>query len=499
MVLPKFLESMSCRTLISNAVRRKHYYKEAIRVEVLPSGQEVDENKQWSSDSFNWDPISSGEGDLLLDDLAKAFSNASTKASKTVKAIDFASVIDSMPSLGFQVDDLISGTNVAVPKPLATRKNIVSAVKLNAQSVATDGVQEHPDRLCFSQPGQSVLCEPLEQQRFESENPQKLYSSCDTTKAVNYYMEIEDPTITTGVEPKNPDGIDGITTEIHNVQSQKCVIAKASNDVMEIEVPTTTTGAGPANPAETDGITTEIHDVESQKSVTAKTSNNAMEIEAPTTTGMEPTNPDGIDGVATEVHDVHSQRHMTNCELDAVPPHYNITFHSLDIGFGVASNPDSEVQVPTNYQDSDIPAPHNEEANIDKSGDIQSDLIDGILTGKEEKSFPLNSAFDKSILEIEELRESRDDVVVLANQVSVLESNDEMMITDDYSLANHGTQEMTMEEQEHGKAVGELSYPALAQCESGMTSLIMRVFQLIFPFLCNYDILFRSGFCCYAV
>lgn len=496
MVLPKFLESMSCRTLISNAVRKKHYYKEAIRVEVLPSGQEVDENKPWSG----WDPISSGEGDLLLDDLAKAFSNASTKASKPVKAIDFASVIDSMPSLGFQVNDLISGTNVAVPKPLATRKNIVSAVKLNAQSVATDGVREHPDRLCFSQPGQSVLCEPLEQQRFESENPQKLYSSCDTTKAVNNNMEIEDPTITTGVEPKNPDGTDEITTEIHNVQSQTYVIAKASNDVMEIEVPTTTTGAGPTNPAETDGITTEFHDLESQKSGTAKTSNDAMEIEAPTTTGMEPTNPDGIDGVATEVHDVHSQRHMTNCELDVVPPHYNITFHSLDIGFGVASNPDSEVQVPTNYQDSDIPAPHNEEANSDKSGDIQSDLIDGILTGKEEKSFPLNSAFDKSISEIEEeLRESGDDVVVLANQVPVLESNDEMTITDDYSLANHGTQEMTMEEQEHEKADGKLSYPALAQSESGMTSLIMRVFQLIFPFLCNYDILFRSEFCCYAV
>ncbi|XP_004295958.1 PREDICTED: ribonuclease P protein subunit p30-like, partial [Fragaria vesca subsp. vesca] len=116
--------SRNCRTLLSNAVRKKHYHKEAIRVEVLPSSQEIDGNKSWSSD---WDPISSGEGDLLLDDLAKAFSNSSTKATKTVKAIDFASVIDSTPSLGFQVNDLISGTNVVVSQPLATQKNILSA------------------------------------------------------------------------------------------------------------------------------------------------------------------------------------------------------------------------------------------------------------------------------------------------------------------------------------------------------------------------------------
>ncbi|XP_024194499.1 uncharacterized protein LOC112197837 isoform X2 [Rosa chinensis] len=444
--------SRNCRTLISNAVRKKHYYKEAIRVEVLPSGEESDGNKPSSSDSFNWDPISSGEGDLLLDDLAKAFSNSSTKATKMVKAIDFASVIDSMPSLGFQVNDLIAGTNVVVSQPLATQKNIVSAPQLNVQSVATDGVQE-----------QSVLCDTmLERQRFKSENPQKLYSSSDTTKAVNDVIPIEDPSITTRAEPNSPDETDGIATDIHGVQSQKSAIANAVNDVMEIEVPTTT-GAEPTNSAESMGITKEIHDVQSLKSVTAKTFKDAMEIEAPTTTGAETKNPDGIDGVTTEILNVST----TNCELNVVPSQVNLTYHALDIGLSVACNPDSEVQVPTNYQDTDIPGPHNEEADSIKNNDIQSDLVDEVLTGKEKKSLPLDSALDKSILEVDELTEPGDDVVVLANQVPVLDSSDEMTATDDYSVANHETAEVIMHEQEHGKADVELSYPALVQSESG--------------------------------
>ncbi|KAL6200060.1 hypothetical protein ACLB2K_029842 [Fragaria x ananassa] len=442
--------SRNCRTLLSNAVRKKHYHKEAVRVEVLPSSQEIDGNKSWSSD---WDPISNGEGDLLLDDLAKAFSNSSTKATKMVKAIDYASVIDNTPSLGFQVNDLISGTNVVVSQPLATQKNILSAPQLNVQSVANNGVQE-----------QSVINDTmLERRRFKSENPQKLYSSCDTTKAVTSVIAIEDRTITTRVEPNSPDETGGITTETHDVESQKSGIANAS---MEIEVPTTT-GQEPMNSAESMRITVETHDVQSLKFVTAETFEDAMEVEAPMTTGVETKNPDGIDGVATEIYDGQSQKSMTNGEVNVVPPQFNLTFHALDIGLSSASNTDPEVQVPTNYQDSDIPGPHNEEADSCRSGDIQSDLMDGVLTGKAKNSLPLDSALDKSTLEMDELRESGDDAVVLANQVPVLDSNVEMIVACDYSIANRGTAEVIMDEQEHGKTDGELSYPALVQSESG--------------------------------
>ncbi|KAJ4833885.1 hypothetical protein Tsubulata_047730 [Turnera subulata] len=86
--------SKNCRNLITNVMRKKHFYKETIRIEPIQHGQKSDMNKSLALDLFNWDPISSGEGDLELDDLAQSFS-VTTRTSKTVKAIDFASLVDS--------------------------------------------------------------------------------------------------------------------------------------------------------------------------------------------------------------------------------------------------------------------------------------------------------------------------------------------------------------------------------------------------------------------
>ncbi|PQQ11316.1 uncharacterized protein Pyn_22166 [Prunus yedoensis var. nudiflora] len=370
----KMAISRNCRTIISNAMRKKHFFKEAIRVEVVPSGQEIDTNKPWSFDSFKWDPISSGDGDILLDDLAKSFTTSINKVSKTTRAIDFASVIDSMPSLGFQVKDLISGSGVVASQSMGTCKSIVSASEAIEQSVVTAGVPDLPDRLCILQSGQTSLGDNLlEQQMFDCQNPQKSYSSSDTTKAFIDAMEIEAPTITTEAKPKNPDGTDGnfdlITTEILDFQPQ-CV---------------------------------------------------------------------------------------TNRELNVVPANDNLTFHTLEIGLDAACNANSEVEISTNYQDTDIPAPHNEEAKCVKGSDTQSDLMDEILTvvdveSKEEKSLSLNSS-SLPTSENEQFRESGDDAVILANQVPVLEFNDDMTIIGDYSVATHPSAEVTMEGEELGTLI----------------------------------------------
>ncbi|XP_021801408.1 uncharacterized protein LOC110745592 isoform X1 [Prunus avium] len=381
----KMAISRNCRTIISNAMRKKHFFKEAIRVEVVSSGQEIDTNKPWSIDSFKWDPISSGNGDILLDDLAKSFTTSINKVTKTTKAIDFASVIDSMPSLGFQVKDLISGSGVVASQSMGTFKSIVSASEAIEQSVVTAGVPEQPARLCFPQSGQTSLGDSLlEQQMFDCQNPQKSYSSSDTTNAFIDAMEIEAPTITTEAKPKNSDGTDGnfdlITTEIHDFQPQKCV---------------------------------------------------------------------------------------TNRELNVVPANDNLSFHTLEIGLDAACNANSEVEISTNYQDTDIPAPDNEEAKCVKGSDTQSDLMDEILTvvdvgSKEEKSLPLNSS-SLPTSENEQFRESGDDAVILANQVPVLESNDDMTIIGDYSVATHPSAEVKMEGEEHGKADTEMNDLALIQ------------------------------------
>ncbi|GLT33861.1 hypothetical protein SLA2020_084180 [Shorea laevis] len=105
--------SKNCRTLIANALRRKHFFKEVIRIELISSSGKCDSGKLGSFDWLKWDPISSGDGDLILDDMGTSVSAsaaASSKELKTVKAIDFSSDIDNMPSHGFQVKDLIFGT-----------------------------------------------------------------------------------------------------------------------------------------------------------------------------------------------------------------------------------------------------------------------------------------------------------------------------------------------------------------------------------------------------
>lgn len=99
--------SRTCRSLLENALRKKKFYKEAIRVELISPAEQTDIEGAGFDDWLEWDPISSGEGDLQLDDMAKSFA-ASGKESKTVKAIDFVSIIDGLPSHGLHINDIIS-------------------------------------------------------------------------------------------------------------------------------------------------------------------------------------------------------------------------------------------------------------------------------------------------------------------------------------------------------------------------------------------------------
>lgn len=66
--------------------------------------------------------------------MAKSFS-AAGKVSKTVKAIDFASIVDNMPSHGLQLKDLLSGTK-SVLQPVDNIKNSMSVDgKIDRKSV----------------------------------------------------------------------------------------------------------------------------------------------------------------------------------------------------------------------------------------------------------------------------------------------------------------------------------------------------------------------------
>ncbi|KAL6997262.1 ribonuclease P [Sarracenia purpurea var. burkii] len=121
-----------------------HYYKEAIRVEVISSGEQCNSKEPFSSDWFKWDPISSGEEDLLLDDITSSFSTP-TKVSQTVKAIDFASAMGSLSSHGLQGRDTNSAAKAAT-KPLDIGKTL-SAVGETDLSIASIGPSQQPESL----------------------------------------------------------------------------------------------------------------------------------------------------------------------------------------------------------------------------------------------------------------------------------------------------------------------------------------------------------------
>ncbi|KAL2979555.1 hypothetical protein AAZX31_13G178800 [Glycine max] len=102
--------SKNCRILLANSLRKKRFYKETIRVEVLSSDAASHSKEDRYQELLKWDPISSGEGDILLDDMQKS-SLVSCKASKPAKAIDFASVVKSLPSHGFEIKDILPANN----------------------------------------------------------------------------------------------------------------------------------------------------------------------------------------------------------------------------------------------------------------------------------------------------------------------------------------------------------------------------------------------------
>ncbi|XP_016495769.1 uncharacterized protein LOC107814819 [Nicotiana tabacum] len=134
--------SKNCRTVLTNALRKKCYHKEAIKVELITSGAKKPEFDDW----LIWNPISSGEGDLLLDDIKKSFS-VSSNVSKNVKRIDFSSVVNNLPSHGLQIKDLISTTELG-QEPLDTIAEL-AGVKEDEMALPTSGISERTGGVNF--------------------------------------------------------------------------------------------------------------------------------------------------------------------------------------------------------------------------------------------------------------------------------------------------------------------------------------------------------------
>ncbi|XP_057474668.1 protein GAMETOPHYTE DEFECTIVE 1 isoform X2 [Actinidia eriantha] len=227
-------KNLFCRSLITNALRKKHYCKEAIRVEAILSGEERDSNEPCFSDWLKWDPISSGEGDLQLDDMARSFST-SAKVSKTVKPIDFASLVDSFPSRGLQVRDIKSSAE-AVMQPLDIGQDL-SAAGETELSIAVIGASQQPESFddLRKEDQTSSYSMPLQHLKFSCEGSTKSSSPTDTLRDLSNAEETVIHTTNSEEKSKNSNGFDVYFshpgTKMHNLQFQSC-ITRCNSHVM---------------------------------------------------------------------------------------------------------------------------------------------------------------------------------------------------------------------------------------------------------------------------
>jgi len=116
---------MVCRILLANSLRKKRYYKETSTVEVLSTDAASHSKKDRYQELLQWDPISSGSEVTCNNLLWSPLKHQKLKKLLTL----LASVIDSLPSNGFEIKNILPVNNVLpassdnkINSPPATKK-----------------------------------------------------------------------------------------------------------------------------------------------------------------------------------------------------------------------------------------------------------------------------------------------------------------------------------------------------------------------------------------
>ncbi|KAK3024471.1 hypothetical protein RJ639_043192 [Escallonia herrerae] len=434
--------SKNCRSLIADALRKKQFYKEAIRVEVISSGEELDSKDPRYDGWLNWDPISSGEGDLLLEDMAKSF-RTSNKASKTVKAIDFTSVIDSLASSGLQIKDLVLPEKAEIEQP-------VSSEQLPAAEdteVPVCDVSKQPD-------GFDLL---LDENQFSlDEDPAKFYaSSCENSKisflstnALNFVTDSE--VITPEEEPKVSNSLRSVHlaypgTEVRDLQEHVTLLDGTAPKLLK-----DTDSASACNAAAITGEPTL-----------------SMEINSPASQSEECRRSDFMDVRENEVLTKVFTEADTGSKLD------NAETFTPFIGI-------------------DALASQSEDCMRSNSLDVVEDVVmDEVLTEKDINSrtetveYLVSSdlSLSRCVLEPEQLSDIRDDSITVANGIPILDSYGAVNYKKDRLVGNHNTlEEATLEEKKQTDNQTGADCPTLDLSVSGKSKVKPRASRRAYSF-----------------
>ncbi|KAL3365301.1 hypothetical protein AABB24_010445, partial [Solanum stoloniferum] len=223
--------SKNCRAVITNALRKKCYHKEAIKVEPITSGIKEPEFDDWLN---KWDPISSGEGDLLLDDIKKSFS-VSRNVPKEVKPIDFSSTVNNLPAHGLQIKDLISSTVLGqVPVDAIAE---LAGVQVDEMTLPSSGISQQPGGVNFLPVECSILEDDTDKNQ-QGSGSEKVGVPCLSIAPLNDAANLdkeeengridnEDIQFTMKLDIKDTSG-----TKMHDLQTETSPVSCEGNAVL---------------------------------------------------------------------------------------------------------------------------------------------------------------------------------------------------------------------------------------------------------------------------
>lgn len=157
-------------------------------------------------------------------------------------------------------------------------------------------------------------------------------------------------------------------------------------------------------------------------------------------------------------------------------PNENIIFlaSTRDSELDVACDADAKRELLTLSEDIGLPASPNEESESTKSSDVVLAMV-GVsmevdITNEQNTCLALNDLpLPEHFSKREQFRDAGNDAAILADCLPTPESHIEMTIIDDFSVANHESTELTMEQRD-GEADTRVHNPTCSQSISGNTS-----------------------------
>lgn len=485
---------MECRSLIANALRKKQFYKEAIRVEVISSSGQCDSKEPGFDDWLKWDPISSGEGDLLLDEMAKSFS-ASNKASNNVKAIDFASVVESLQSHGLQIKDMVSVTKPALEPP--NHGNSLSSAQETVVPFAVYGASEKVDRLnLLHEEYQTSLDDTLaKDQKFSCAGSKIL--PADALKVFSKFEKGVTHATSTDKQTKVSNGLDALLanheSEVDGFQLQSCMsicgthvslptdTLKCFTNAEEMGTQANKTEEYPSSANRLDvclgNREAEVHDLQPQSGIPiwetclislddatiVHTTRKDTEIAHACNAAATETFTMSKDYNSSAFPNEECKRSNSSDVVLAIP---DVVMDTISIETDVESNAVAVVETVTFSKDHSSSF-MNEECRRSNSLDLVLDTADVVL---DEMSTQMDI---KHISKREQFRETGGDSVILLDGSSVLESDNMLVNNTDSSLASYEPiADVTMEDQKQAENQFGMKYPTLEKSVSG-TGLIL--------------------------